>query len=108
MGLNNKITQWLPVILTNGDDFKSPIIGVAWDDGDLTVRYKKHNQTTWSTKTLTVSNWIEGEDGHYSIQFLDTELDIVGLFEYKVVYVGAVTYPGLFHIDSNFYSGYAL
>lgn len=82
----------LPVILIDDTDFKTPETGVAF--GSVTCKYRKHNETSWSTKTIDGSNWTELGNGHYVINFSASDLDTIGIFEYVVIVSGALQFPG--------------
>lgn len=51
---------------------------------DVTVQYRKQGQTSFTTKTMSSSNFYSLGDGYYALQFSGSELDTLGAFFYKI------------------------
>jgi hypothetical protein len=56
----------------------------------VTVKYKKYNDTSWSTKSMSGANWREAGSGLYYISFTAAETDTYGAFSYWVAHASGV------------------
>lgn len=99
MLIKQSTARTLPVILIDSSDFITPITGTVF--GDVTCKFRKEGDTSWTTKTIDATNWTEIDDGHYDIDFTAGNLDTNGLFIYIVTVSGALQYSGLFIIRTN-------
>lgn len=90
--LKKGIQRELPCIMTDNVDFKTGITGLAFTD--VTVKYAKEGDSPFSTKNMTVDDWIELGEGAYNIIFSLTELNTGGKFIYIVTSSGCIPYPG--------------
>jgi hypothetical protein len=69
----------------------NPVTGVPYTA--LTVSYKKQGGV-WATKSVLVSDWVEGPDGRYTLLFSSVELDTEGRFTFRVSASGADIFTG--------------
>jgi len=83
---------WLPFVATDVGD-GAPRTGVTY--GQVQVEYKKYGQTSFSIKTLLVTDFQEIGSGVYEILFSSGELDTEGAFMYVVNSTGALPSPAL-------------
>lgn len=73
------------VRLQNGG---SPETGVTFDN--VTVKYRKAGDTgALTTKTMTVDDWIEIENGYYAVLWSATDMNTLGNFFYQVTEVSS-------------------
>jgi hypothetical protein len=80
----------LVILTTNGI---VPVTGIV--PADVTVRYKRNNESSFTNKTIDNTNWIEYGNGVYGINFLGTpDLSVVGEFVYVVLGVKFQQYIG--------------
>jgi len=81
-------SAWIRIYLTDAEG--NPKTGLTYSD--VSVRYIKYGQTSFTTKTLDTTNFRELGNGVYEVQFTGTELDTLGSF---IIFVSPTT-PGLF------------
>lgn len=84
--------NWAPCNLILADNY-APKAGVAYNDSNLTVRYRL-NGAAPTVKTLALADWSEGVEGGYSVRFSAAECAGTGQFDYWVTYTGCVVYYG--------------
>lgn len=94
---------WVPIILIDDTDFKSE--EGAKVVGDFTIKYADSGDTTLSAAMslsdhATTGNWKNIGNGIYRVQFTDTEMTELGLFEYHVEVTGCLPYYGLLDVCS--------
>lgn len=92
MDIKQSTETWLPCILVDDTDFKTPETGIAF--GTPTVQYAKEGDGSLTTKTLDATNWDELGAGLYRIKFSTTELNTVGNFLFVVTSTGILPYYG--------------
>jgi hypothetical protein len=80
----------MPVLLR--DTSGVPVTGVVF--GGVTVKYRKFGQTSFTTKTISGSDWFEVGDGWYDVLFSASELDTVEDFNYIVQEASSVQWNG--------------
>ena len=73
--VQQSVTADLVAVVTKNN---SPVTGLI--HSDLTCAYKKETQTSFTAKTLNVSNFIEIGNGVYTVEFTSAELDQAGSF----------------------------
>jgi hypothetical protein len=81
-------SAWIRFFLTDAEG--NPKTGLIYSD--VSVKYIKYGQTSFTTKTLDTTNFRELGNGIYEVQFTGTELDTLGSF---IVFISPAT-PGLF------------
>jgi hypothetical protein len=84
----------VPVLLR--DSTGAPITGVA--HGDVTVKYRKYGQTSFTAKAVDGSKWFEVGNGWYDILFTTTELNTLKDFNYIVTEASAIQWNGFAEI----------
>jgi hypothetical protein len=90
------VDTWVPVILIDDDDFKTPKTGIVF--GGVTTKYACDNDTTLQTLTMSATNWRELGRGLYEIKFTSTEKDANGEFKYVAEVADCLPYYGLLEI----------
>lgn len=99
MLIKKSTARELPVILTDSSDFITGLTGKVF--GNVTCKFRKNGETSWTVKSITAGNWHEIGNGHYTIDFLTGDLNTAGLFEYIVIVTGSLDYSGLFEVRTN-------
>lgn len=99
MLIKKSTARELPVILTDSSDFITGLTGKVF--GNVTCKFRKDGETSWTVKAITAGNWHEIGNGHYTIDFITDDLDTAGLFEYIVIVTGSLDYSGLFEVRTN-------
>ena len=65
-----------------------PVTSVTFDN--VTVKYRKAGDTgALSTKTMTVDDWVEIENGYYAVKWSATDMNTLGTFFYQVTEVSS-------------------
>lgn len=90
--VQKSVAHSVPVKLTDDDDFKTQVTGKT--GGNVTVRYKKYGDSSWSTKDVSGSGWDEIGNGCYEVDFSADDLNTAGRFDYQVECSGCLDYNG--------------
>lgn len=89
--------KWLPVLLKQADDFKTPITGLSHDSAGLVVRFRKEGGLVY-TATLTAERWRELVNGTYEVLAQASDLDTSGSYFWWVDYPGSLNYEGVLDV----------
>lgn len=60
----------------------SPVAGLL--PADVTVKYRKQGQTSFQTKSLDSSNFIEIGNGYYILKWSQSDMDTLGNFYFQI------------------------
>jgi hypothetical protein len=60
----------------------APALGIL--PNDVVCKYRKTGETVFTTKTLSLSNWIDHGNGYYTVKFSGTETNVLGYFFYTL------------------------
>lgn len=91
--------NWAPVNLLKTEDYTGQT-GIAYDAVGLSVSYRINGGTP-ITKTLGVGDWKEGTNGAYSIRFLASECNTLGMIAFEVAYTNCVVYYGADQVEAE-------
>ena len=73
----------LPVLMVSSSDFLTRNTRVVY--GSVTCNYLQAGSISWTSKSITNSNWTEIGNGIYMITFLNTDISSnTGLFVYNL------------------------
>lgn len=65
------------------DSSNNPVVGVLF--GDIEVYIRKEGEAGYTQKTIGAGDWTDRGNGNYSIDFLGSDFDKLGLFRYQIV-----------------------
>lgn len=94
----------LPCVLRDVNNFASTKTGIV--HGDVTIRFRKWNDVSWTTDVIDASNWTEVGDGHYAWLATAADLDTIGAFLYTIQAAGCVQYEGAVTVSATVSGGH--
>ena len=94
----------LPIVLRSADDYAEAKEGIV--HGDVTLKFRKWNEVSWTTDVIDASNWTEVGEGHYAWQASASDLDTRGLFLYTIQVADCVRYEGAVNVGSHVSGGH--
>ena len=94
----------LPAVLRDDANFAEVELGIV--HGDVTVKFRKWNDTSWTTDVIDASNWTEVGDGHYTWLATADDLDTQGPLLYTIQAPGCVQYEGAVYVSATVSGGH--
>ena len=94
----------LPIVLRDSTNYAEAETGVV--HGDVTIKFRKWNDTSWTDAVVDASNWTEVGNGHYTWDATAGNLDTEGAFLYAVQASGCVQYEGAVDVSTTVSGGH--